>query len=144
MADQPEDAPVYFNLIDLCKAPNATPEQVQEFVDLRVDVNAKDDRNLTAVLYAAEKNENPEIVKLLIKAGANTEAEDGRGSTPIHHAAHLNDNPHVLEILIKAGANLNATNSSGTTPLDLAEWNKKTKHAELLRAAGGKRSTDLP
>ncbi len=32
MPDQPDNEPVYLTLIDLCKSPDATPAQVQEFI----------------------------------------------------------------------------------------------------------------
>ena len=59
MPDQPENEEVYFTLLDLCRSPNATPDQVQEFIDLRVDVNAKINGGVTPLHDAARYNKNP-------------------------------------------------------------------------------------
>ena len=150
MPDQPENEEVYFTLHDLCKSPDATPDQVQEFIDLRVDVNAQaprsasplsyahkfrgnpgaliaamreDDKNNsggTPLHYAATFSKNPEILSLLIKAGADVNAKDACGNTPLHGAASYNENPEILTILLNAGADVNAKNDGGTTPLDWA------------------------
>ena len=99
----------YSTLFDLCKSGEATPERVQEFLDLGADVNATEsDRiGVTPLVAAARFSKNPEVVTLLIKAGAdvNTKSEDG--VTPLYMAAFGNENPEVVTVLIEAGADVN-------------------------------------
>ena len=139
---QPE--PEYSTLLlALCESGDATPERIQEFLDLRADVNAKNEYGSTP-LYFAARNKNPEVVTILIEAGAEVNARDNIGSTPLYWAACSNENPEVVTTLIKAGADVNAKNEDGETPLDRAEGYVKTKNAaEVLRAAGGRRGENL-
>ena len=104
----------YFTLLALCESGDATPERVQEFLDLRVDVNAKDEFGFTP-LHSAAGNENPEVLTVLIEAGADVNAKTVNGLTPLDFAI---------------------SPPSGFEPMP--------KNAELLRAAGGKRGEDLP
>ena len=112
----------YSTLFDLCKSGEATPERVQEFLDLGADVNATDsDRYGWPPLVAAARfSKNPEVVTLLIKAGAdvNTKSEDG--VTALYMAAFGNENPEVFTVLIKAGADVNAKGRDDMTPLLVA------------------------
>ena len=70
-------------------------------------------------------------------------AKNEDGGTLLYFAS-LYENPEILTLLIKAGADVNAKNNNGETPLDLAGAENKSKNAEVLRAAGGKRGEDLP
>ena len=82
-----EEYEEFLALHALCGSADATPEQIQVFLDLRVDVNAKSDVGMTPLHQAAARNENPEVFTLLIKAEADMIAIDGRGDTPLHFAA---------------------------------------------------------
>ena len=141
---QPEPERTYFTLAALCGSGDATPKRIQEFLDLPVDVNAKNEVGWTPLSLAAGFSGNPEVITTLIKAGANMNAKGEHGWTPLDLAAAWNRNPEVITTLIKAGADVNAKTMRRRTPLDHAESGRKPKNAELIRAAGGKRGQDLP
>ena len=130
----------YSTLFDLCKSGEATPERVQEFLDLGADVKATEsDRiGVTPLVAAARFSKNPEVVTLLIKAGAdvNTKSEDG--VTALYMAAFGNENPEVLTVLIEAGADVNAKDNNGETPLHAAaaSFYENLKILTLLIQAG--------
>ena len=127
----------YSTLFDLCKSGEATPERVQEFLDLGADVNATDsDRYGWPPLVAAARfSKNPEVVTLLIKAGAdvNTKSEDG--VTALYMAAFGNENPEVLTVLIEAGADVN-WNFGGTALMGAATNNENPEVFTVLIKAG--------
>ena len=65
------------------------------------------------------------------------------GITLLHVAAMKGHKKHA-EVLIANGANLNARQKyGGMTPLDVANYEKKTKTANLLRKHGGKTGEEL-
>ena len=123
---------------------NKNPEVITLLIKAGAGVNAKDGGGETPLHYAAYRNQNPEILKLFIKAGADVNAKDNNSWTPLHFAACFNENPEVITLLIKVRVDVNTKDNDGKTPLDRAEANDKPKNAEVLRAAGGKRSKDLP
>ena len=111
---------------------------------------------------------SPELLRIMLEAGANVNVKHKDGGTPIHGAAFLG-HVETVELLLAKGANANTQNAKGETPLDTAsfEWNQirgiveliagilqiqvdmdavkagRPKVAKILRAAGGKLSTDL-
>ena len=135
-------------IFEAAQDPKTTPNQFSRHIDAirsaTADVNAKDGGGETPLHYAAYRNQNPEILKLFIKAGADVNAKDNNSWTPLHFAACFNENPEVITLLIKVRVDVNTKDNDGKTPLDRAEANDKPKNAEVLRAAGGKRSKDLP
>ena len=62
----------YFSIHALCESPDATPEQVQEFLDLGVDVNEKKgEYGRTPLMWASRNNPNADVVRLLLKSGSD-------------------------------------------------------------------------
>ena len=114
----------YLSIHALCESENATPEQVQEFLDLRVDVNAKTGSGRTPLMLAAAYNKNPEVISLLLKAGADVNAKVESDTTPLMYAARNNENPEVISVLLEAGADAKVKNIEGKTALDYAKNNK--------------------
>ena len=66
------------------------------------DVNRKDDKGLTPLMYAAW-NGYTEVVRVLVANGANVNAEDTEGNTVLMHAER-NFHTDTVDYLIEAGA----------------------------------------
>lgn len=128
----------YFNLHDLCKSPDATPEQIQEFLDLNVDlIEKRDEWEKTPLHWAARNNSNPEVIRLLIKAGADVNAGIKSGKvTPLYFALERNENPDIISLLIKAGAKVNASDRRGRTPLHMAAAESTPEVISVLLRSG--------
>ena len=59
--------------------------KVQQLVEIGVDVNKKDERGKTPLMYAILFNQ-PQIVSFLIRNGADYRAEDSNGLTILDYA----------------------------------------------------------
>ena len=129
------EAKTYFTLVALCASDDATPEAIQEFLDLQVDLNTKDKDENTPLLLCVKRGDIASA-KLLIAAGADENAKNEGGATPLHIAASGNENPDVIATLIKAGADVNAKTGYGETPLHCAASNNENPDviATLIKA----------
>lgn len=124
------------------------PEILTVLINAGATVNVQNLDGSTPLSTAARFNQNPEIVRVLINAGAKLETRLARsGDTPLMlSVGYGRSGPEVLTVLINAGAEVNARDNQGRTALDIAMSMSfdNTKKIELLRAAGAKRSKDLP
>jgi ankyrin repeat protein len=80
----------------------ADPAVVRCLLDLGADVNAVDDKGMSA-LHSAAAHGNTAVVKVLVAGGADINLKDGKGNTAWVLAAEKGDRP-MLELLEKAGA----------------------------------------
>ena len=126
----------HLTLHALCESGDATPERIQAFLDLGVDVNSSDAKGRPPLHHIAEHYENAEIATILLKAGADVNAKGKYGRTPLHRAARSNQNPEIVASLIEAGGNVDPVNSSGRTPLHLAVGNGNPDIVAVLLEAG--------
>jgi Ankyrin repeats (3 copies) len=86
---------------------------VQQLIKSGVDVNVRDSRGATPLLYAAAVG-TPEIMRILIGAGADVNARTSFGATPlIWSAANL----AKVKLLVENGADTNARTKLGNTVL---------------------------
>ena len=94
-------------------------DAVKALLKQAADVNAAQGDGMTALHWAAMKND-ADLVQTLLFAGANARATTRIGAyTPLLLAAK-NGSADVIAPLAKAGADVNAATSNGTTPLMFA------------------------
>ena len=90
-------------------------DAIQALLDQRTDVNATQPDGMTALHWAAYRD-NLETAKLLLKAGADVKARNRYGVTPLSLAC-TNGNAEMVKLFLDAGADANATLSGGETAL---------------------------
>ena len=131
----------HLTLHALCESGDATPERIQAFLDLGVDVNATREMDLVALdltkdedrdgepddlrgamtpLQLAAMNCDLEAVEFLIKAGGDSSLGAYGERSPLQLAASNNDDARVTALFIRAGADVNTRNWGGATPLHAA------------------------
>ncbi len=110
-------------------------EAVKALLKQAADVNAAQGDGMTALHWAAMKND-AELAQMLLYAGANVRATTRIGAyTPLILAAK-NGNAAVMEPLIAGGSDINAETSNGTTVLMLAAASGNTDAVKLLLDKG--------
>lgn len=82
--------------------------------------NAKDDKGVTALMYAASGNFN--LTAELLARGANPNAISKEGECPLSCAIGFDDEVRIIQILISHGANVNAAMNGGESTLSYASW----------------------
>ena len=107
---------------------------VSTLIAAGADVDARDDRNNTALHLAADAG-RAAMVSLLIQATASLNVKNNGGAAPLHLAANAG-HVAVVSLLIQATASLNVRNNTGETPLHLAVFNRKAAVVDALIAAG--------
>ena len=93
-------------------------EAVKLLIDLGADVDAKDQRGNSALIYAIKARPAIRLpqAELLLEAGAGVKAKGEKGMTALMHAA-MHDNIPALKILLEAGADVRARDKTGWTAL---------------------------
>lgn len=135
----PEDEPEggYATLASLIESGNATPDRVQNLLNLGADVMERGNRGWTPLHWAASNSRDPEVIALLLQAGADVHAT-ASGFVPLHCAAMVNPNPNIILMLLEGGAEVNARLDSGENPLWMAcsSAQKNPAIIQLLLAKG--------
>jgi ankyrin repeat protein len=110
---------------------------VKQLIAYGADVNARNIRGETAIMWAA-KCGNPKLASLLIDNGAKVNIISSESTVPLHHAIHESRRSksfETIEVLIAAGANPYIKNSEkefGKTAIEWAEKYKDTKLRSVL------------
>jgi ankyrin repeat protein len=87
------------------------------FLDAGADVNAKDNKGITALMVQAKSNKDTKVLRLLLDAGADIHAKDNEGKTALYHGI-INLNFEAVEFLIQSGADVNAADNNGKTAIE--------------------------
>ncbi len=113
-------------------AKNGNIAEVRKYINRGVDINAKDEYSMNALLYAICEG-HIKIVELLIDKGADIHVTDNSGITALMFAC---DHGHIeiVKLLIAAGVDVNAKDYDGWTAAMIAD--KEIR--KLLKAAGAK------
>ena len=111
---------------------------VEVLISKGVDVKARDTAGSTPLHDAAAAGHR-EVAELLIAKGADINAKTTNEdvTTPLHSAAFAG-HKEMVELLIARGADANIRDYRGRTALDLAEQQRHTEIAEMLRKHGAK------
>ena len=104
------------------------PDAVKLLLDKGANTEAKDNTGMTALIWAAGKDNAG--VKMLLDRGANIEAKSSDGTTALMEAA-LEDKTEIVKLLLDKGASINAKNMYGRTALSVA----KSDVAAVLKQA---------
>jgi ankyrin repeat protein len=112
-------------------------DDVRTLLDEGADVEAKTERGLTALGFAAARG-HIEVVRLLLEQGADVEAKTEGGLTALMAAAALG-HIEVVRLLLEQGADVNAETEGGKkTALSFAEQRGHTEVVNLLREHGAR------
>ena len=110
-------------------------EVIQAIIDHGADVNATNQDNCTALMFACHKG-NEEIINILLKAGADPSIADGDGDTCLYDAIKGDCSKDVLQAIIDHGAASICANLTSLRPLFLACSKGNGGAIEVLLNAG--------
>jgi len=102
-------------------------------LDMGADVNARNDFNATALLWAAR---DPEKARVLIAHGADVNARSKQGRTPLMLAALRPGGSAIVALLLSKGADPSVADNHGDTALGLAATIGESESMRLLLAKG--------
>ena len=117
------EKPDVSSLFAACQDSSATDAEIRALVESGLDVNARDERGITPLFFAAGKRPS-ETARILIDAGADVNAPQSEAGITVLSGALMNPDPEMVPLLIRSGADVNATSWGGVTA--------------LMGAAGGK------
>jgi len=106
-------------------------ESVRQSVAAREDLEARDERGWTALMFAAFRG-HLDVARVLLEAGADVDGRAAEGSTPLMGAA-LSGHRALVELLLRRGADPTLANDSGATAQLKAE---QFGHADLAALLG--------
>ena len=79
--------------------PHGSPELAKTLLDAGADINAKDSRNMTPLMFAVATNQqNPALIRLLVERGADPAVQSNVGETAVDWARKVGA-PAAIEIL---------------------------------------------
>jgi ankyrin repeat protein len=108
---------------------------VNELIRLEADVNGRDKKGRTPLLWAAPARDNPLMIHILVANGADVNASDKDGDTALMIAASQSNAGNV-KALLESGARVNAANKAGRTALMASAFRANLPEMKLLLANG--------
>jgi len=114
-------------------AKNDQSERVKSLLAAGAEVDAKDEKGITALLYASSEG-HPQTVEALLDAGAEVDAPANDGMTALMVVAK--GNTEIAQALLDAGADVEARTQRGVTPLMVAVATGNTKIVQILLDVG--------
>ncbi len=115
---------------ELCRT--SSKQKVSKAIADGIDVNATDEEERTALMYAAESNTNLDVINVLIEAGTNNvNIRDSNGRTALMYATKSNPNVDIIKALIEAGADVNIRDNNGLTAL--MHFAESTLNTDIIR-----------
>ena len=104
---------------------------VRDLIRQKADVNAAQGDGMTALHWAAQKDDL-DLAKMLLAAGANVKAATrDAGITPLFLACS-NGDAELIDAFLKAGADVNSAKQDGTTPLMTAAASGSVDAVKLM------------
>lgn len=109
---------------------------IEKLLANKVDVDSRDKRGFTPLMYAAA-NDRTEAIAVLVQRGADVNARSDIGETAVICAIRYGrGKPETLKALINAGADINIVMKDGGTALSWANKKKRSEAVVLLTQAG--------
>jgi ankyrin repeat protein len=105
---------------------------VMNILDLKPEIEIRDNHNKSALHYAIESNSVP-IIHQLIMAGCLVNGKDYKKNTPLHYAV-MQGNIGIVRLLLLSNADITSINIDKKTPLDIALDKKQNDIIILLKS----------
>jgi len=111
-------------------------DQVKSLIAKGADVNAQDDKGVTALQYAV-RGDHKDVVEFLIANGADVNSKDKYSYTPLYYAIWYK-NKEIVKLLVAKGADVSFAPKDDYPPLHYAVWNGDADTVKLLVDKGAK------
>ena len=116
---------------------NMTEKDLNKLILKGFNINQKDSKGATPLMYVSGLNKDPKIIEILIKKGANVNDTNMIGFTALHYAVNYSQNYKTAETLLKNGALIDYKDRNGFTPLiSCCVRNSNYKFVEILLKYG--------
>lgn len=93
---------------------------IKAMIDIGMDVNSKNDRGFTPLMFAAAYGD-PKVIRFLIGQGADIKARAFiKDMNALHIASLWNPNPDVIDVLVQAGISIESETEGDYTSLVIA------------------------
>lgn len=119
------------------KAKEEAERKAREDALLKLSAKGISESQYNRKIIEAAANGDNELLTLLITAGADVNAANGFGWTPLIWAAFFDRYECVKILLSVPGIDVNKSRENGETALQIAEQERHTECARLIREAGG-------
>jgi len=119
----------YINFLNAAR--NGNSGRVRTLLNENINVNIRNEKGMTALMYAAA-NGQKEVMKTLLAEGAKINVKNIHGMTALMYAA-FNGQKETVKMLLAEGADAGIKNNYGYTAFMLAE---EGEHYQVLNLFG--------